>query len=155
MIESQRNEPFETPSHEEILAITPMHVEALESSNDDAVWVTAGMKVVLVTTIGRKSGNVHKTPVPYWLDGSGNRVIVASFAGADRNPAWYHNLADKNANPTVTVREQDEVWDSDAEVLQTPEYEEIWAQLTADRPFYIDYQAGISRRIPLIRIPKP
>ena len=104
MSNSQKNEPFETPSHEEILALTPMHVELLEATTDDSVWVAAGMTHVLLTTIGRKSGNTHKTPVPYWKDADGHRIIVASFAGAERHPAWYHNLADKEANPTVRVQ---------------------------------------------------
>lgn len=155
MRESQRNEPFETPSHEQILQWTPAHVEMMEKTNDDSVWIAAGMHHILLTTIGRKSGNPHKTPLPYWLDENGDRIVVASFAGAVKHPSWYHNLADKSANPTVRVQERDEVWHSDAQVLQGEDRATIWAQLTADRPFFAVYQTKTERQIPLIRLSKP
>ncbi len=155
MRKSQKNEPFETPSHSQILEWTPAHVQMMETTTDDAVWLAAGMEHVLITTIGRKSGNTHKTPLPYWLDEGDNRIVVASFAGAPKHPSWYYNLADKAANPTISVRERDQVWDSDAQVLVGGDYAHVWAGITSDRPFYIDYQAKTERRIPLVRLPKP
>ncbi len=154
MAETQKNEPFETPTHAEIKAMTPIHADMLEASNDDSVWVAAGMTHVLVTTIGRKSGNPHRTPLPYWRDPDGHRIVVGSFAGADKHPAWFHNLADKSANPTVKVQERDRIWHSDAEVLDGDDYTSTWSALTVDRPFYNDYQAKTERRIPLIRLPE-
>lgn len=153
--ESQKNEAFETPSRDVILALTPLHVQALETSNDDSVWVAAGMHHLLLTTTGRKSGNTHKTPLPYWKDSDRHRIVVASFAGAERNPSWYHNLADKDANPTVRVQEREHVWHSAAEILEGDEYDLIWAALTSDRPFYIAYQTKTERVIPLVRLPEP
>lgn len=155
MTQTQANEPFETPSHAQILKLTPAHVDAMETSDADSVWTAAGMKHVLLITIGRRSGKAHKTPLPYWLDPAGERIVVASFAGAVKNPAWYHNLADKSANPTVRVKERSVEWDSDAHVLDGDEYQQVWAELTADRPFYRDYQAKTERCIPLVRLPGP
>ncbi len=150
----QRNLPFETPTQDEIVAITGMHIEALETSNDDAVWMGAGMTHVLITIVGRKSGVTRKTPVPYWRDPEGHRIVVASFAGAEHHPAWYHNIADRVANPTVTVKERDHVYESVPEVLTGDEYGRIWGLITTDRPFYVDYQAKTQRTIPLIRLPE-
>jgi deazaflavin-dependent oxidoreductase (nitroreductase family) len=153
--ENQQSESFTTPTHDEIVELTKLHVQALETSNDDAVWVAAGMTHVLLTIIGRKSGVARKTPLPYWRDPNGHRIVVGSFAGAEKHPAWFHNLADKAANPTIHVKERDHEFWSDAEVLDGEEHEAMWAALTADRPFYDDYQAKTDRRIPLIRLPEP
>ena len=48
---------WETPSLDEIPVLSRAHVEAMESSEDDMIWVQAGMHQVLLRTIGRKSGN--------------------------------------------------------------------------------------------------
>ena len=74
---------WETPSHDEIPNITKMHVQYLEQTDDDAVWIQAGMHHVMIRTVGRKSGNVHKIAVPFWRDPDDVRVVVASFAGAE------------------------------------------------------------------------
>ena len=155
MPDSQENTPFQTPTQDEIVELTKMHIGALESSNDDLVWIAAGMSHVLLTIVGRKSGIERKTPLPYWRDTTGQRIVVASFAGAEKNPSWFHNLADKVANPTIVVRERDFVYQSDAEVLDGDDYVSTWAALTTDRPFYNNYQAKTTRRIPLIRLPEP
>src|SRR2546423_15426987 len=59
----------------------------------------AGAPLLLLTTVGAKSGQSRITPLVYTTDGD-RMVIVASKAGAPTNPDWYHNLV---ANPTVTV----------------------------------------------------
>ena len=55
---------WDTPSHSEIVELTKAHVEAMEMTNDDVVWVQAGMHHVLLTTIGRKQGRNTKSPFP-------------------------------------------------------------------------------------------
>ena len=153
--EDQRNEPFDTPTHEEIVAMTAPHIAHMEKSIESSAWHSAGMHFVLVTAFGRKSGAERKTPLPYWRDRGGHRIIAASFAGAPKNPAWYANMADKAANPTIRVQDRGLVYWSDIEVLDGDEYDTIWSELIADRPFYIDYRAKAGRQIPLIRLPEP
>ena len=80
------------------------------------------------------------------------RIVVASYGGAPRNPAWFHNVADRGANPEVVVRDRDRVFWSIAEVLKGSERDELWAHLVADRPFYADYQTRTERTIPLVRL---
>jgi deazaflavin-dependent oxidoreductase (nitroreductase family) len=150
--ESQRAEPFDTPTPEEIIQISKMHVTVMESSDADEVWRPAGMRHVVIRTIGRKSGREHKVALPYWIDPDGERVVVASMAGADRNPSWFVNLADKSANPEVLVRHQHGSYWSDCQILDGDDYDKTWAGLTADREWYNDYQAKCSRRIPLVRL---
>jgi deazaflavin-dependent oxidoreductase (nitroreductase family) len=150
--EDQRNEPFETPSSEEIVALSGAHVTAMEISTSERAWTLAGMKYVLITAKGRKSGQLRKTPLPYWRDERGYRIIIASFAGSDNHPSWYHNLADKLANPTIRVQERDHVGSCEVEVLDGEEYAQVWEAVTTDRPFYLEYQAKVTRRIPLLRL---
>ena len=151
MTQSQRNEPFEEPPREAIPGISRMHVSAMETSDADAVWVGAGMHQLLLRTIGRKSGKEHKVALPYWYDADGQRVVVASYAGAPQHPAWYLNLADKGANPEVLVRVQGGAFWAEAKILEGDDYQRTWAALVADREYYADYQSRTTRRLPLVR----
>jgi deazaflavin-dependent oxidoreductase (nitroreductase family) len=150
--EPQPNEPFEEPPFEQIAEISRMHAQAMETIDDDMVWVGAGMHQVVVYTIGRKSGKEHKVVVPVWYDDEGHRIVVASYAGAERHPHWYLNLADKRANPEVRVKARDHEFWADAQILDGEEYTEVWEALTTDRPYYRDYQTRTTRRIPLVRL---
>jgi deazaflavin-dependent oxidoreductase (nitroreductase family) len=146
---------WQTPPLEEIPVISRAHVQALESSNDDAVWILLGLPLIVLRTVGRVTGREHKVALPVWRDDAGVRVVVASFAGAPRHPSWYLNLTDRSANPAVQVRTQTGEYWSVAEIVEGDEYTRIWARLTADRAWYHDYQAKTSRRIPLVRLPEP
>lgn len=151
-MEDQRAEVLETPAREDIPGITRQHVAAMEASDDDAVWISARMRLVLLRTVGRRSGREHKVALPYWKDAGGFPIVVASYAGGPSHPAWYHNLADREANPRVLCRVQGESFWAEAVPLEDPEYPEVWAALTADRPFYQRYQNLCERRIPLVRL---
>src|SRR5919197_4948908 len=59
----------------------------------------ANIPLLLLTTTGAKSGRTITKPLAYTRDGD-RLVVIASFAGAPKNPPWYHNLV---ANPVVTV----------------------------------------------------
>jgi deazaflavin-dependent oxidoreductase (nitroreductase family) len=152
MVEDQRNEAFIEPPRDEIPGISRAHVAAMEVSDADEVWVGAGMKQLLVRTVGRKTRNEHKVALPYWRDPDGYPIVVASFAGAPQHPAWYLNLADTSANPEVFVRDRQHAFWAEAQILDGKEYQDIWSALTADRPHYNDYQTRTQRRIPLVRL---
>lgn len=148
----QPNDPFEEPPFEQISGISRMHVQAMETMEDDMVWIGAGMHQVIIYTVGRKSGNEHKVAVPVWFDDDGNRVVVASYAGNDRHPHWYLNLADKDANPEVRVKAQHHEFWAEAQILDGGEYDAVWAQLVEDRAYYADYQTRTARKLPLVRL---
>ena len=145
---------WETPTHDEIAELTRAHVQAMESMDVDEVWQQAGMHHVLLRTIGRKTGNEHKVALPYWTDPDGKRIVVASFAGSDRHPSWFANLADRTKNPEVLVKVQDGEFWSVPEILEGDEYDRTWAMLVADRAWYTDYQKRTERKIPLVRLPE-
>lgn len=110
------------------------------------------MPHVVVRGVGRRSGKPFAVCLPYWLDEEGDRIVVASFAGATRNPAWYHNMRDRDANPTVELRDGDHVSPVRVEEIVGEERDRIWKQIVEDRPFYGRYQDKTARRIPLLRL---
>jgi deazaflavin-dependent oxidoreductase (nitroreductase family) len=148
----QEAEPFVEPPREEIPGISRNHVAFMESTDEDQAWVLAGMHHVVLRTVGRRSGAEHKVALPFWRDPEGNRVVVASFSGAPQHPSWYLNLSDRVANPEVLVRVQSGTFWAEAEILEGDDYDRAWAGITADRPWYNDYQSRTERRIPLVRL---
>ena len=145
---------WETPTPEQIIEITKAHVEAMEASTDPAIWVSGGMHNVMLYTVGRRSGNIHRVALPFWRDPGGDRIVVGSFAGAAKDPAWVLNLRDREANPGVKVRTQHGLFWSRHQLLEGSEHAELWGLMTADRAFYADYQAKTERTIPLVRLPE-
>jgi deazaflavin-dependent oxidoreductase (nitroreductase family) len=154
MTGSQRVEQtWDTPSYDEITVISRGHVEAMESSDDDAVWVVAGMHHVVLHTVGRKSGAEHKVALPTWRDPDGHRMVVASFAGADGHPSWFLNLRDRQS-PEVLCRVQGGRFWSVPEIPEGDERARLWELLVADRAWYDNYQARTDRTIPMVRLPE-
>lgn len=138
---------------EEIPVISRAHIEALEATDDDGTWIPFGQVLVLVHTLGRKSGRTHKVPLPVWRDANGHRIVVASYAGAPQHPSWFLNLRDRKDREVLVGVQGGQYW-SVPEILEGDDYEQVWQQLTADRAWYVDYQAKTQRRIPLVRLPE-
>lgn len=141
-----------TPPRWLIPWITRLQVLAYERTRGRVGARAAGMRHLLLRTVGRRSGRPSTVCLPYWCDEQGHRVVVASFAGAPRHPAWFHNLRDSQANPEVWVRDGARCFACRPEVPKGAERDDLWAQLIVDRPFYADYQARTDRRIPLVRL---
>lgn len=144
---------WETPPADEIVELTKAHVGAMETMTDDIVWVQAGMHHILLQTVGRKSGNVHKVALPTWNDPNGNRIVVASFAGAKNHPSWFLNLRDREV-ANLRIRVQTGEFFSNAEILEGDDRQRTWDGLIADRDWYVKYQAKTDREIPLVRFPE-
>lgn len=143
---------FLTPPRWLIPWITRATVGLYRETNGRIGGTQRGMDHVLLTTVGRRSGEPHTVCLPIWLGAGGVPIVVASYAGAQRHPAWYHNLRDHGANPTVSVVNRADRYDAHAEVLEGDARAAEWEALVADRPFYADYQAGTDRTIPLVRL---
>ena len=105
-----------------------------------------GAPMVLLTTTGAKSGRERTTPLVYTSDGE-RLVIIASAAGADRHPAWYHNLV---ARPEVTLEVGTEQYPARARVVEEPERSRLYAQMAAIMPGFNAYQEKTSRTIPVV-----
>jgi deazaflavin-dependent oxidoreductase (nitroreductase family) len=105
-----------------------------------------GFKVLLLTTVGRKSGKKHTTPLG-WFEHAEGYVIVASNAGKPSNPSWFYNLKE---NPQVTIQVMDKVMPSTAEILSGDTRTEAWRKVIATAPIYGNYKKVTTREIPLI-----
>ena len=105
---------------------------------------------LVLTTVGRKSGAERSTPVN-WFPGADNSwLIVASAAGAPKNPAWYYNIA---ANPDrVWIETNDGKVAVTAEQLQGPERDAAWNQIAAASSLFAKYQGKTDRELPVIRL---
>jgi deazaflavin-dependent oxidoreductase (nitroreductase family) len=109
-----------------------------------------GMNALVLTTIGRKSGVERSTPVGWFPGEDGSWLIVASAAGAAKNPAWYHNIA---AHPDkVRIELAGRTVAVTAEQLRGPEREQAWRQITAAAPRFAQYEQKTDRELPIIRL---
>ena len=110
----------------------------------------AGFNALVLTTVGRRTGVERSTPVGWFPGPGGSLLIVASAAGAAKNPAWYHNLA---AHPDrVRIETAGRTTAVTAEELHGPERDEAWRQITTAAPRFGQYQVKTDREIPVIRL---
>jgi len=107
-----------------------------------------GAPVMLLTTVGRKTGARHTLPLLYLRDGDAI-VTVASKGGMDHHPLWYRNLV---ANPDVDVQIGSNVQAGKARTANEAEKAALWPKLVAMYPSYADYQARTARSIPVVII---
>jgi len=105
-----------------------------------------GMKVLLISTRGRKSGRTYTTPIGYFERQDGY-LVVASNSGKPVHPAWFLNL---KANPQVTVQVKDRVFQVIAEILPSDQRAAAWKQVIEAAPVYAGYESRTSREIPLV-----
>ena len=106
----------------------------------------ANTPVLLLTTIGARSGQPRTTPVCHTNDG--NRiVIVASKAGAPTNPDWYYNLL---ANPVVTVELGAETFQARASVVEGEKRKRLYNRQATLMLGYAEYQKQTTRQIPVV-----
>lgn len=107
-----------------------------------------GARMVLITTTGAKSGRQVTSPLVFLPDGE-RIVLIASNGGADKHPAWYHNL---RANPELTVEIGTESYPAKAEVVTGTERDELYARMVEIMPGFGEYQAKTSRLIPVVAV---
>ena len=107
-----------------------------------------GLEMMLLTTTGRKSGKPRTVPLPYFRDGA-HYVLIASYGGNPRNPAWLDNIA---ANGEVTIQIRFRRAKARAVVADDAERDRIWRDITALYPRYLAYQEKTPRRIPVVVI---
>jgi deazaflavin-dependent oxidoreductase (nitroreductase family) len=124
-------------------------VEAYERSGgtEANTLLDTGMPVIIVTTVGNKSGKLRKTPLMR-VEHDGEYALVASQGGAPTHPVWYHNLV---ADPTaVTIQDGPEPWDAVVTEVEGDERAEWWERAVAAYPPYADYQTKTNRQIPVL-----
>ena len=109
-----------------------------------------GRQVLILTTIGAKSGERRENPLAYSRSGD-DLVVIASKGGAPSHPAWFHNLV---ANPTVKVEVDGDAFEAEARVAQGGEHDRLYAAHAELMPAFNDYQQRTSRKIPVVVLKK-
>lgn len=106
----------------------------------------SGVNDLLLTTRGRKSGELRRTALVYGRDGD-LYVLAASNRGAEHHPAWYLNLL---ADPYVTVQIGTETFTARARPATEAERPHLWRLMVSAMPEYAAYQERTTREIPVV-----
>lgn len=106
--------------------------------------------LLLLHTTGAKSGKPRLNPVGCFRVG-GKMLIVGSYAGADVNPPWVHNL---RANPRVRIETGTESYEVIARELPRAERDAAYSEIAKAAPTFAEYETKTSRTIPVFELHK-
>ena len=109
-----------------------------------------GGHLLLLHTTGANSGQPRLSPLAY-LTVDGRMLIVGSYAGAPKDPAWVHNL---RAHPAAHIEVGTEAYDVTARELPDDERDAIYPRIAEMVPVFAEYQAKTTRTIPLFELTK-
>jgi F420H(2)-dependent quinone reductase len=121
------------------------NAEEYMASGGKAGTELQGRPVVLLTTIGAKTGKIRKTPLMR-VEHDGEYAVVASLGGAPKHPVWYFNI---KANPRVELQDGEETKDYVAREVFGDEKGQWWERAVATWPDYAEYQKKTDRQIPV------
>jgi F420H(2)-dependent quinone reductase len=116
----------------------------MESGGKDGTELK-GRPVILLTTIGAKTGKIRKTPLMR-VEHDGEYAVVASLGGAPKNPVWYYNI---KAHPHVELQDGEVTKDYDSREVFGDEKAVWWERAIATWPDYAEYQTKTDRQIPV------
>ena len=119
--------------------------EIYEATNGEQGGDLRGRSVIVLTSVGAKTGKLRKTALMR-VEHDGVYAVVASLGGAPKNPAWYHNL---KANPHVELQDGATRRDYAAREVTGDEKATWWERAVETFPDYATYQARTDRQIPV------
>ncbi|MFD8076997.1 nitroreductase family deazaflavin-dependent oxidoreductase [Streptomyces sp. NBC_00510] len=120
-------------------------VELYEGSGGTDGTTLRGKPVIVLTTLGAKSGRIRKTPLMR-VEHDGSYAVVASKGGAPQHPVWYHNLV---ADPRVELQDGPVRQDMTAREVTGDERAAWWDRAVEAWPDYAEYQKNTDREIPV------
>lgn len=122
------------------------HVAKYESSGGTEGASMGPARVVILTTVGAKSGKLRKVPL-IRVEHDGAYAVVASDSGSPKHPSWYFNLL---AHSTARLQDGAEVRDMMAHETSGDERAKWWERALVSNPHYAEYQEKVSRVIPVL-----
>jgi deazaflavin-dependent oxidoreductase (nitroreductase family) len=134
-----------TISARALKAVGKLNVPLYRASRGRLFGQIAGTPVLLLTTVGRRSGAPRTVPVVYLPDGE-RMVVIGSNAGHETAPAWSLNL---EANPVAEVEVGRERRNVRARVAEGEERAELWRKMNEQYSGFDDYNARTTREIRL------
>ena len=126
---------------------TGLHKTVFRATNGKVAGKAFGMPVVMLTTTGRRSGQPRSTMLTSPIHDAAKVVLVASYGGDDRDPAWYRNLT---ADPAVEIVMSGSRREMTARTASADEKAELWPKVVAAYKGYAGYQTKTERDIPLV-----
>jgi F420H(2)-dependent quinone reductase len=120
-------------------------VELYEATDGQKGGDLRGRPVIVLTTVGAKTGKLRKTALMR-VEHGGVYAVVASLGGAPRHPVWYYNL---KAHPHVELQDGAVKGDYDAREVTGDEKATWWERAVATWPDYAKYQTKTARQIPV------
>jgi deazaflavin-dependent oxidoreductase (nitroreductase family) len=127
--------------------VTTLHRIAFTASGGRVLGKLGGMPVVALTTVGRKTGQKRTTMLTSPVQDGEAVVLVASYGGDPRHPAWFRNL---EANPDVEITMDGRTRAMRARVAAAEEKDRLWPSITKAYRGYGAYQRRTSRDIPVV-----
>ncbi len=121
------------------------HVEQYEATNGEEGAALQGRPVIVLTSVGAKTGKLRKTALMR-VEHEGTYAVVASLGGAPSNPAWYHNLA---KTPHVELQDRATKRDYLAREVIGDDKAVWWRRAVEAWPDYAAYQKKTKRQIPV------
>lgn len=119
--------------------------ETYEATDGQEGGLLQGVPIIVLTSVGAKSGNLRKTALMR-VEHDGDYAVVASKGGAPEHPAWYHNLVKE---PHVELQDGAVKKDYTARELEGDERDTWWQRAVAVWPDYANYQTKTDRQIPV------
>ena len=120
-------------------------VELYEATNGEQGGDLRGRPVIVLTSVGARSGKLRKTPLMR-VEHDGTYAVVASLGGAPEHPVWYHNL---KAHPHVELQDRANKRDYLAREVSGEEKAVWWERAVETWPDYATYQTKTERQIPV------
>jgi deazaflavin-dependent oxidoreductase (nitroreductase family) len=127
---------------------TTMHVWLYRTSGGKRWAKMGGNEILLLTTMGRKTGEARTVPVMCFEDG-GDRFVIASKGGSPSHPAWFLNL---EKNPDVTVQVGGDVYRAKAVVTGAEERDRLFRKAVGKMAQFAGYEKKTTRVIPVVRL---
>ena len=109
-----------------------------------------GQPLLLLTTLGARTGQARTSIITQFPESEGSILIVASFGGAARHPAWYFNLA--RHPDQVFIERNGRRIRVQPTTLSGQERERAWQRITSIAPGFAQYQRNTDREIPVVRL---
>jgi len=128
--------------------VNDLFMRALRENKGKVPGELEAIPGLIITTIGAKTGEKRAVPLAYQII-DGRLVIVASMAGANRNPPWFHNLV---KNPQVLVEMNGESFETTAVVTEGDDRTYLYNKVAAVLPAFKEYATRTSRVIPVVEL---
>lgn len=126
-------------------AFGTLSIQLYRWSNGRILGKVRGVRVLLLTVAGRKTGVEHTTSVAYFEDG-GSFIVTGSAGGSASEPQWFRNL--RHADRAVVEVGSTRI-DVTVEIAGAEEHSVLWNKLIAVAPFFARYQTKVEREIPM------